>query len=281
MIAAQNLRYMFMSRIYFNQSLNSWNVSNVKNMSWMFGATSFNQRLDKWDTSNVERMDYMFHGINTFNQSLQTWDTSKVINMAHMFHYCTAFNQPLNSWDVSKVTNMSLMLNGATSFNQSLANWKLNPLVNAGNFLYNTALSCENYSKTLVGWADDPNTPNNINISLLSPLTYAANIIPKRNILINKGWILTGDAAGSCFLATSENTLKKSGGIYPNPVQDNIYVEDFSDVFDFKILDTAGRLLKSGKTDSDEINVSALPKGIYILQIISKDKMQSFKFIKK
>ncbi len=45
---------MFMDAYMFNQPLNSWNVSNVKNMRGMFhGASSFNQPLDRWDTSNV------------------------------------------------------------------------------------------------------------------------------------------------------------------------------------------------------------------------------------
>ena len=38
----------------FNQPLNKWNVSNVRNMGFMFNeARSFNQPLNKWDVSNA------------------------------------------------------------------------------------------------------------------------------------------------------------------------------------------------------------------------------------
>ena len=54
---------MFYKARSFNQPLNNWNVSNVRNMGHMFYyATSFNQPLNSWDVSNVEDMGYMFDG---------------------------------------------------------------------------------------------------------------------------------------------------------------------------------------------------------------------------
>ena len=45
----------------FNQPLDKWNVSNVKDMSFMFNeAKSFNQNLDNWDISNLENIWCMF-----------------------------------------------------------------------------------------------------------------------------------------------------------------------------------------------------------------------------
>ena len=45
----------------FNQSLNNWNVINVRNMNRMFkDARSFNQPLNNWDVSNVDYMNHMF-----------------------------------------------------------------------------------------------------------------------------------------------------------------------------------------------------------------------------
>ena len=55
----------------FNQPLNNWNVSNVKNMGWMFWrAYSFNQPLNKWNVSNVTNMNDMFYHARSFNQPL-------------------------------------------------------------------------------------------------------------------------------------------------------------------------------------------------------------------
>ena len=48
---------MFEEATSFNQPLNKWNVSNVKNMHGMFAnASSFNQPLNNWNVSNVTNM---------------------------------------------------------------------------------------------------------------------------------------------------------------------------------------------------------------------------------
>ncbi|MDQ0593271.1 surface protein [Chryseobacterium ginsenosidimutans] len=281
MSSAQDISYMFAGRGLFNQDLNAWNTSNVKNMAWTFGSTRFNERINNWDTSNVTNMEGMFHYNTYFDQPIGNWNTSKVTLMGHMLHGCTSFNQPIESWNVSKVTSMGLMLSGDLTFNQSLGNWNLAALTNGSNMLFQTVLNCENYSKTLSGWADNPNTANNIALGLLSSLQYASNAVIKRDMLLSKGWLFSGDTQGSCFLSTSDNSLKKSGGIYPNPATDNIHTDLIHDAIDYKILDTSGRMVMSGKLNQDTITISSLSKGNYILQIVSKDKIQNFKFIKK
>jgi surface protein len=53
----------------FNQALDSWDISNVTDMSGMFkDAENFNQPLDSWDTSNVKDMREMFKGAIQFKQ---------------------------------------------------------------------------------------------------------------------------------------------------------------------------------------------------------------------
>ena len=43
--------------IDFNENINDWDVSNVKNMEGMFeGCLKFNQPLDKWNVSKVKNM---------------------------------------------------------------------------------------------------------------------------------------------------------------------------------------------------------------------------------
>lgn len=55
--------------------IESWNVSNVTIMAYMFSrAKSFNQPLDSWDTSNVEYIAYMLSGVESFDQSLDSWN---------------------------------------------------------------------------------------------------------------------------------------------------------------------------------------------------------------
>lgn len=281
MSSATNISYMFTGRTHFNQNLNSWNVSNVKNMSWMFAfCSAYNQPLNNWNTSSLQNMHNIFISTSSFNQSLSDWNTTSVTNMNRAFANSTQFNQPLNSWNMSNVTTMTSMFDNASSYNQSLANWNLASLVNAQGAFANSALDCENYSKTIAGWADNPNTANNVSLILISPMKYASNVVDKRNILVNKGWNILGDSVGSCLLSTSEIKTSESPSIYPNPTSDYIYIKNLKNITSYKISDVSGRLLNERKIESEIVDVSILPKGNYILQLVTKDKIESFKFIK-
>lgn len=279
--SATDLSYMFAARASLNQNLNSWNVSNVKNMAWMFALCyTFNQPLNSWNTSSLEDIHFMFFGNPVFNQPLNNWNTSNITNMSNTFAQCSSFNQPLSSWNVSNVTKMNSLLAGASSFNQSLASWNLTSLSLAQGFISNTALDCENYSKTISSWADNPNTPNNINLNVVTPAQYAANITSKRDILINKGWNIIGDIVGNCVLSTSEIKTSENPSIYPNPASDYIYIKNFKNLKSYKISDASGRLIMNGNIKSEKIDVRNLLKGNYFLQIDADGNTLSFKFIK-
>lgn len=68
------------------------------------GCLSFNQNLDTWDVSNVTDMTHMFRGCESFNQDLSGWDVSVITDMSGMFDTAQAFNQNLSGWNVSAVT---------------------------------------------------------------------------------------------------------------------------------------------------------------------------------
>jgi surface protein len=104
----------------FNQSISSWDTSNVTNMNTMFYNSAFNQSISSWDTSNVTDMNAMFSN-SQFNQSISSWDTSNVTNMNNMF-YNSAFNKSISSWDTSNVTDMTSMFYNS-AFNQSISSW--------------------------------------------------------------------------------------------------------------------------------------------------------------
>jgi surface protein len=279
--SATDLSYMFVGRTSLNQILDSWNVSNVKNMAWMFAACyAFNQPLDSWNTSSLQDIHYMFFDNPVFNQPLNNWDTSNITNMSNTFASCSSFNQTLNFWNVSNVTKMNSLFGGATSFNQSLASWNLTSLILAQGLIANTALDCENYSKTISSWADNPTTPNNINLNQVIPAQYAANITSKRDILINKGWNIIGDTVGNCVLSTSEIKLSENPSIYPNPASDYIYIKNLKNIISYKIIDASGRLIMNGNIKSEKIDVRNLLKGNYFLQISTDENTLNFKFIK-
>ncbi|MBK1897446.1 BspA family leucine-rich repeat surface protein [Chryseobacterium paridis] len=308
MSSAEDISYMFFHRRSFNQNINNWNTSKVTTMAHTFeNCYTFNQPLDNWNTSKVTNMTYLFHFIPEFNQPIGNWDTSNVTNFSHMFHNCIAFNQPLDNWDTSKGTTMEMLFTGASSFNQplgnwntslvgtmlftfldaisfdqSLENWNLSSLTIGDQMIKNSGLKCENYSKTISGWANNPSTPNNINLVSTAPLVYSPDVVNERNILISKGWIFNGDTlGGECrLLGVSENQFNNLS-IYPNPAKDFIYIKNIKAPGSYKVVDMSGRILIQNLLNNEEVDISSLTKGNYILQITSKDKIQSLKFIKK
>ncbi|MCY1243857.1 hypothetical protein D9M72_568940 [compost metagenome] len=149
----------------------------------------------------------------------------------------------------------------------------------------NSALNCQNYDSTLYGWSLNPSTPNDINLTSVSPLTYSHNaaVTARNNLINNKGWTISGDTYnGECqsFLGTSDVKIKGEINIYPNPATDIIYVKN-SNAKDFKIIDASGRMVLSGNFGDEQINIQTLTPGNYILQLILKEKTISSKFIKK
>lgn len=146
---------MFNDASSFNQDISSWNVSNVTNMGIMFRyATSFNQNISSWDVSNVTTMSYMFSYASSFNQDISSWDVSSVTDMTFMFQGNTSFNQDLSIWDVSSVTNMYAMFYDASSFNQNLSSWNIFSVTNMNFIFWNNNMSTDNYTDTIVGWAN-------------------------------------------------------------------------------------------------------------------------------
>ena len=109
--------------------ISNWDVTQVTKMCNLFNqndyiSLNFNEDISNWNVSNVRNMSWMFYNAENFNQPLNNWDVSNVTDMEYMFHYAEKFNQPLNDWNVSNVTTMRFMFSEATSFDiQENAPW--------------------------------------------------------------------------------------------------------------------------------------------------------------
>lgn len=84
-------------------------------------------------------------------------------------------------------------------------------------------------------------------------------------------------------LSTSELTSdKKEIRIAPNPFTDVIIISEFKDIKTVKVTDVAGRTLQSIENPGNEINLSSLNSGLYLITMYFKDGSQNtVKAIKK
>ena len=203
-----NMAGMFDSNTQFNQPIGSWNISKVTNFTEMFRNTSsFNQPLSGWSINTIANVSMagMFRGTSIFNQDISNWNTTRVTAMNQMFQQNTAFNQPLTNWNTSSATTMANMFDRASAYTQDLSYLDLNSIPNGhnfGSFISGTSVSTENYSRTLISFAnqvDSLNRPtgctmnngvityNNTNYGG-SPYSDGA---AARAYLLTRGWTIT------------------------------------------------------------------------------------------
>ncbi len=190
----ENMSSMFNGAVRFNQDISQWNVSNVINLSFAFqNANAFDQDLNTWNVSSAVDMSSMFSGASSFNQDISSWNVSNVINMFNMFERATSFNQNIGVWNVSNVSQMDSLFAGAISFNQNLEAWDLSSVNSSYSMLNRSGLSITNYDSTLIGWANNSNTPDNLELGSEN-LKYCASVSERELLINSKGWIINGDS---------------------------------------------------------------------------------------
>ena len=103
---------LFYYKLYFNEDISRWNVSNVVDLGATFqGASSFNCVLSGWDVGQVQNMGGTFQGATSFNGDLSRWDVGQVQNMNLTFSR-TSFDRQLGgAWATSTATKFSMFAN--------------------------------------------------------------------------------------------------------------------------------------------------------------------------
>ncbi|MEL7270434.1 MAG: BspA family leucine-rich repeat surface protein [Bacteroidota bacterium] len=198
----QSVVFMFYGASSFEgNGLEDWDTQNITNMNRMFvHADLFNANIGEWNTENVTSMSGMFSSADSFNRNIGGWNTQKVTDMGGMFFYAKSFNQDVGGWNTQNVEETDDMFTGASSFNRNLGSWSLQSLENAGGMFEDSGMSTQNYSQTLVGWAQQLSTAPNVDFSEQENMKYCntLEVLNARQILFDKGWEITDDIEDDC-----------------------------------------------------------------------------------
>ncbi len=288
----KSINGMFKDATLFYSNVNILDVSQVSDFSQVFeGAVRFDNYLDQWDMHNATNLSRMFAGAEVFNRDISGWDVSNMVYVSETFKGAKRFNSDISNWDVRKVENASGVFLGANSFNQDLGDWNLKSLKsfssNDNDFSFGKGMSCENYSKTLRGWANNPETPSNIRLDV-DNLEYSLDVRSDRKTLTaSKNWTITGDRQGDCTIGTPtgiENDIFGKGiSLYPNPAVNEFYVSGLSGREVLMLYDLNGKLLQSkvAANELERMGINRLSSGLYLLKVTSdKGESVTLKIIK-
>lgn len=134
-----------------------------------------------------------------------------------------------------------------------------------------------------------------ITISANSDLSYCAvpsicNYLqnPPPNVIIVIASNVTGcnsklEVRVSCETLGSKNSEKNSWSCYPNPVKNVLNISNASEITSVEIFNFLGQqvLSRQPKSIAVTIDLSMLPKGIYVVNVIAIDGVKSIKVVKE
>lgn len=137
----------------------------------------------------------------------------------------------------------------------------------------------------------DGSKDNNFNIGLgFNNSIYSLAVQPDNKILVG-GIFTTYNGVnsknlirlkGETLLSTNEFS-KNEISLYPNPVKDilNISLSENTSIESYEVYDLLGKKIISKNTTENNINVSELSNGVYILKVATSDGIINNKFIKE
>jgi len=155
-----------------SNNFTGWDVSNITNFGNMFSSINFQGGsidLSQWDMSNAVSIEGMFSNTVGNIGDLSSWDVSNVVGngFKNLTSATTSgFTSNISSWNVSGAASLINMLRSA-SFNHNVGAWTLGSNLTTIQFMmYFNGMSTNNYTDTLVGWAQGVKTngyPYNVN----------------------------------------------------------------------------------------------------------------------
>jgi surface protein len=281
-----NMTSMFRSAVDFNQSLGNWDVGNVIDMNNMFySAVSFNQDIGDWNVTNVTNMFYMFCNAFLFNQDIANWNVGNVENMWNMFYRAFDFNQDIGNWDVSNVLYLHGMFGFTEQFDQNIGNWNVENVIDFSIMFIGATLSTSNYDSLLIGWNSQSLQPNMNFHGGYSQ--YCEGQLARENMISLDNWVISDSGVEAGCSLSMQDAVSKNVSIYPNP--SNGVFSVFSDnitssIKKISVLDISGHAIFINDDINEgtfNIDLSLIPKGVYIIEIITNNKKVLKKLILK
>lgn len=92
------------------------------------------------------------------------------------------------------------------------------------------------------------------------------------------GMIITNNPSTDLSISNSDLGVK----LYPNPTSESFCISGFEDYITLKLTDISGKMILTIKvSDSEIIPIHSLPKGIYIVELITKKGVVEKKLLNK
>lgn len=105
---------------------------------------------------------------------------------------------------------------------------------------------------------------------------------PNLVVTISEDGMITGDTLYTTLVTFVDEARTAQLQVYPNPASEQLKIKGLTAGAEFRILDLSGKTLHSGSlTDQQNISVSALPNGLYILELRSATGIHHQKFLKQ
>ena len=155
----------FRSTFQFNADLSAWRTVSAVSVRAMFRDTrAFAPvSLNSWDVSSVKDMRAMFGWSRVFNGNIAAWNVQTVQRVDSMFRHALAFNQDVSAWNLGNVWTADGFAWGATQFAQNLCAW--------GDRLPSAAIVTDMFSDTACPVLTDSGLPNAFNATISQPIS--------------------------------------------------------------------------------------------------------------
>lgn len=215
------------------------------------------------------------------------------------FNLSNEFILPVNiDWSVP--TAITTINDGTTSdidtvytTNTLSANWTNSTDPNSNVVKYWVSIGTTPGATDVLGWTDVGNNT----AYTASALTLVPNTVYYINVRAENGAgllsnVITSDGQRVLApLSVFENSENKDFAVYPNPIQNHLFVQFDAGKFavgEIRLYDTKGSLILAEKLSSANTGIQThtitlkqkLPTGVYSLQLISKDKTETINVIK-